>query len=145
MLHTNPKKIVLIGCGRRKLLIPAKAKDLYTSPRFRLSFAYAESLSPDAIFILSAKYGLVHADRKVPPYDETLNTKSAAEIAWWAKGVLSQLRRAADPESDTFILLAGECYRRYIQPELIRVQVPLAGLPIGKQLQFLKRALALSG
>jgi len=52
------KKIVLISCVKRKLPHRVPAKDLYISQLFKLSFAYAQRLRPDAIYILSAKHGL---------------------------------------------------------------------------------------
>lgn len=124
-----------------KLDRPAKARDLYVSPLFKLNLAYAESLRPDAIFILSAKYGLVRLEQKLAPYDETLNTKKVSDIKDWAESVLSQLRRVADLEHDEFIFLAGERYRRFILPNLEHARVPLQGLGLGRQLQFLKRSL----
>jgi hypothetical protein len=120
---------------------PAKARDLYTSPLFRLNLAYAESLKPDAMYILSAKHGLVPLSKKLAPYNETLNTKKVVAIKAWAKKVLVQLRRVADLEHDEVIFLAGERYRRFIMPSLRHTRVPLEGLGLGRQLQFLKRAL----
>jgi len=52
------KKIVLISCVKSKRKYPAKAKDLYTSTLFQSNLQYAYQLKPDAIYILSAKYGL---------------------------------------------------------------------------------------
>jgi hypothetical protein len=124
-----------------KLSKPAKAQDLYVSPLFKLNLAYAKSLKPYAIYILSAKYGLVPLDKKLAPYDETLNTKRVSAIQAWAKKVLPQLRRTADVEHDEFIVLAGERYRRCIMPSLRHARVPMKGLGLGRQLQFLKHAL----
>ncbi len=134
-------KIVLVSCARKKLSTVAEAQDLYVSPLFRLSLAYAKSLKPDAIFILSAKYGLLRPEEIVTWYDETLNEMSMADVRAWSVGALSQLSRAADLKRNEFVLLAGERYRRFIEPELRHVRVPLRGLRIGQQLQFLKRAL----
>lgn len=133
--------IVLIACSRNKLSEFARARDLYISPLFRLCFDYAQSLGADAIRILSAKYGLVRPEQVLVPYDESLNTMDRAAVKAWAAGVLTQLRQEADLERDEFILLAGSRYRRFIEPELRHVKVPLKGLAIGKQLQYLKRAL----
>ena len=47
------KRIVLISCVSKKLPHPARAKDLYVSPLFRLNLQYARKLQPDAIYILS--------------------------------------------------------------------------------------------
>lgn len=38
---------------------------LYTSPLFTYALAYAEALHPDAIYILSAKHGLVGLDEVI--------------------------------------------------------------------------------
>ncbi|OGG39832.1 hypothetical protein A2118_00215 [Candidatus Kaiserbacteria bacterium GWA2_50_9] len=135
------RRIVLISCVSTKLGKPAKARDLYISPLFRFNLAYAESLKPDMVFILSAKYGLVPLNRKIAPYNETLNTKRNAAKKIWANKVLHQLKAKTDLKLDEFILLAGERYRRFLLPHLARVRIPLKGLGLGRQLQFLKRTL----
>jgi hypothetical protein len=66
-------EIILISCVKKKLPHRAKAQDLYISTLFRLNLDYARSLKPDAIYILSAKYGLVSLDQAIDPYDITLN------------------------------------------------------------------------
>ena len=116
---------------------PARARDLYQSALFEKSLAYGERLRPDAMFILSAKHGLLPVDRVIAPYDETLNTKGAAAIQDWAGRVLKDLQRVSDIPRDRFTVLAGEKYRKYLVPHLEHVEVPLEGLPIGKQLQRL--------
>ena len=81
------KRIALLSCVSKKLDHPAPAAELYTSPLFRLSLAYARQLHPDAIHILSARYGLVDLDEVIVPYDVTLNTMPAAERRAWAQRV----------------------------------------------------------
>ena len=78
-------KVVLISCVKRKVGHAAKAKDLYDSPRFRLSWEYANSLNPEKIFILSAKYHLLDPEKVIEPYDQTLNTMSRERRRAWAK------------------------------------------------------------
>jgi hypothetical protein len=136
------KRVVLISCVSKKLPHAAPAKDLYVSSLFRFCLRYAKTLKPDAIFILSAKYGLVALDQPLEPYNDTLNTKRDTEIRQWAQGVLQQLRSKIDPEQDTVIFLAGEKYRRHLIGQIRHTEIPLVGLSIGRQLQFLKRALA---
>lgn len=133
------RRIVLISCVSKKLSQSAPARELYISPLFRFNLAYAESLRPDAIFILSAKYGLLALDTVIAPYNETLNTKKDAAIRAWARKVLAQLKKKADTEKDEFVFLAGERYRRHIVPALAHVEIPLKGLGLGQQLHFLKR------
>jgi uncharacterized protein DUF6884 len=135
------KQVVLISCASKKLAHAALAKDLYVSTLFQLGLRYAQSLHPDLIFILSAKYGLVDPDQRLEPYNETLKTKRAGEIRLWAQTVLQQLRTRADLDRDKFIFLAGEKYRRHLTGHIKNYQVPLSGLSIGRQLQHLKNVL----
>ena len=123
----------------QKLPHKAKARFLYTSPLFKKSLSYAQSLNPDAIYILSAKYGLVELDQEIEPYDLTLNHMSADQIKTWAARVLAQLSEKADLRQDHFIFLAGQKYRQYLLPKIKSYEIPLEGLPIGKQLQFLSK------
>ena len=136
------KRVVLISCVSQKLPHAALAKDLYVSSLFKFCLRYAQTLKPDNIFILSAKYGLVALDQRLEPYNDTLNTKRDAEIRQWAQGVLQQLRSKIDLERDAVIFLAGEKYRRYLVGQIKHTEIPMFGLSIGRQLQFLKRALA---
>lgn len=109
------------------------------SALFRAALQYAQQFSPDRIFILSAKYGLVQLDDEIDPYDVTLKDMSVQERKRWASKVLQELRRYCDLERDHFIILAGNRYREYLLPHLKSYDIPLAGLPIGRQLQYLKR------
>lgn len=115
------------------------AEDLYISPLFRKSLAYARSLKPDKIFILSAKHGLLPLTKEIVPYDLTLNNFKAKELKEWAEGTLGQLRQEADPDRDRFIFLAGAKYRKHLLPGIKNHEIPLKGLAIGKQLQFLSK------
>ncbi len=72
-------KIVLISCSSNKSNFQNRAKYLYASPLFKYSLTYAESLNPDKIYILSAKYGLLDLDDKVTSYNKTLK-KMAKEL-----------------------------------------------------------------
>jgi cytoplasmic iron level regulating protein YaaA (DUF328/UPF0246 family) len=133
------KKIILISCVSQKRSYQSKAKDLYISALFKKNLAYARRMNPDAIYILSAKYGLIDLDAEIEPYNLTLNTMSTGEIRSWADMVQQQLRQVADLQDDHFIFLAGMKYRKYLLPYLKSYQIPLEGLTIGKQLQALSR------
>jgi cytoplasmic iron level regulating protein YaaA (DUF328/UPF0246 family) len=103
-----------------------------------MSLAFAYSLQPDAIYILSAKYGLVDLAQELEPYEQTLNTTSAGEIRKWAERVKDQMKGKIDPVNDEVVFLAGEKYRKYLIPIFHKTNIPLKGLSIGKQLQYLK-------
>lgn len=132
------KKIVLISCVSKKRTAKSKARDLYVSPLFKLNLQYACALKPDAIFILSAKHGLVALDEEIEPYDVTLINMGVTERKAWAGKIIQQLRLYADLRQDFFVILAGERYRQYLLPHLNFYEIPLKGLSIGRQLQYLK-------
>lgn len=68
-----PRKIILISCASKKLPIRSKAKDLYISTLFDLNLKFAYSMKPDAVYILSAKHGLLHLETEIDPYNLPLN------------------------------------------------------------------------
>jgi hypothetical protein len=128
----------LISCASKKLPHRAQAQDMYVSPLFRLALKYAQHLSPEKIFILSAKYCLIHLDDEIDPYDRTLNELPAGRRKDWAQHVIEKLSEQCDLHRDHFVVLARNKYRQYLLPYLASYEVPLAGLGIGKQLSFLK-------
>jgi hypothetical protein len=137
------KKIALVACVSKKDTRPRPAGYLYASPWFEKASAYVRR-SADAWYILSAKHGLVAPEQVIEPYNQTLNTMPAADRRAWADRVSVELRKILKP-GDTVIVLAGQRYREHlIQPIRslgCRVEVPMEGLPIGKQLQWLTREL----
>ena len=133
------KRIVLLSCVKAKLAYPAKAKELYVSDLFKKSYAYAQSILPDKVFILSAKYGLIDCEERIEPYELTLNTMGAKERMVWSSKVIKQLAIKSDLEHDKFIFLAGERYRKYLLPSIKNVEIPMEGLRIGEQMAWLKR------
>jgi cytoplasmic iron level regulating protein YaaA (DUF328/UPF0246 family) len=131
-------KYILVSCCSKKANKKSFACDLYISDLFIKSMAYAKSMKPNKIFILSAKYGLLELDDEIFPYDETLKKKNENEKRIWAKNVLNKLSETTDLESDEFIFLAGKEYRKYLLPKIKNYKIPLFRLLIGKQLQWLK-------
>lgn len=132
-------RIVLISCVSKKLSHKVKARNLYISPLFKYNLKYAESLNPDKIFILSAKFGLLNLEKQIAPYEKTLNKMSTEENKRWAANVISQLRNVADLDRDKFIFLAGAKYRRHLISYIKNFEIPFEGFTIGKQLKYLKQ------
>ncbi len=131
--------IGLISCVSKKRPSAAEAKDLYDSALFAKSRKFVEQRC-DSWFILSAKYGLVEPADVIEPYEETLNTKSRRERVEWADRVWTVLRHRLRPD-DHLTILAGERYRESLVPLMTeygcQVNVPMQGLGIGRQLQWL--------
>lgn len=75
----------------------------------------------------------------IGPYDKTLNAISVADRRAWAATVLDQLREVLH-EHDDVVIFAGQRYREFLLDDLRlicrRVDLPLAGLGIGQQLQW---------
>ena len=138
-IKPGAKKIILISCVKSKLSHRAMAQNLYTSTLFRSNLSYARKLKPDAIYILSAKYGLVELDQEVDPYEMTLNTMGENQKKAWANQVLAVLKTKANLDSDHFIFLAGNNYRKYLLPHIRNFEIPLEGLSFGQQLSELKK------
>lgn len=131
------KKIVLISCVSQKQTTPQKAKDLYTSALFVKSLIYAEKMKPNAIYILSAEHHLLSLEMKIAPYEKTLNKMTKKERTTWGEKVISELRKIADIQKDTFIILAGQKYIEPIEKHIKNLENPLEGKKIGERLQFL--------
>jgi len=132
------RTIILIGCVKKKRGFRTKAENLYISPFFKKNLAYAISLNPDVIYILSAKYGLVTLDQEIDTYDLTLKNFNKDELIKWSIDTAQQLQQVTDLDNDRFIFLAGDKYRRYLIPRLKHYEIPFKGLGIGKQLKQLK-------
>lgn len=102
-------------------------------------------LMGDRWYILSAKHGLLSPSQVIEPYDETLNEMRKSERLLWAEGVLTHLLTLTKCQ-DTVVFLAGKRYREFIAPELRRegysVDIPMEGMPIGKQLSWINKTLA---
>ena len=131
--------IGLISCVSKKRPSAAEAKDLYYSALFAKSRKFIEQRC-DSWFILSAKYGLVEPADVIEPYEETLNKKSLRKRVEWADRVWTVLRQRLRPD-DHVTILAGERYRESLVPLMkeygCQVDVPMQGLSIGRQLQWL--------
>jgi hypothetical protein len=134
-------RIGLVACTSLKLDRKASAEELYASPLFTKSRDWVKR-NCDCWYILSPKYGLLEPDQEIEPYDATLTEMSVAERKQWGLHVLRDLRQHIK-SGDEVIFLAGKKYREYLEKPLSDegcvVNVPLEGLRIGEQLQWLSR------
>ena len=137
------KKIALISCGSKKLNHRAEAQHIYISPLFKKSLAYAKKIHTDSIYILSAKHHLLELTKEITPYDKTLNKMTTNQIKQWSDKAMKQINNKCDTNKDRFIILAGIKYRKYLIPHLSHYKVPMQGLRIGEQLQYLNKKLGI--
>lgn len=135
------KQVVLIGCTKRKNRNAAIASELYgASDSFRKKMEFAARKYPGCpVLILSAKYHAIDPGAPVRYYDLTLNNMPAARRKEWAAAVMDQLKGSFNLNDTEFIILAGRKYYEFLN--LPHVEIPLAGMPIGKQKAYLNRVL----
>lgn len=140
-------RIALVSCVKSKRDFKSAARDLYISPLFRGLRRYAEA-NADRWYILSAEYGLVSPEERIEPYERTLKTMKMPERKAWAERVNDKLKEVLPCDAEVIrdteiIFLAGDRYRRDLVPFLeergFPISIPLAGRPIGEQLQALKQ------
>lgn len=131
--------VAFVSCVKTKHSASAPAREIFLgSALFRLSFAYARSLKPDTILVLSTEYGLLDLDESIRSYDRSPNLMSAEEWEQWALRVMSRLPHFADASKDKFIFATGRKYSAPLVPFLRHYELPLEGLTQRRRLQFLK-------
>jgi len=143
------KKIILIACVSKKRPFKSKAKDLYISTLFTKSLAYAHTLNPDKIYIISALYHLLDLEQEIEPYDVTLSNVpkvkrkqglkilNTSEKIEWGKRVIEMLSKYADLQNDQFIILAGQEYIKPIKPYIKNIDDRLHGLRQGERVKYM--------
>ena len=136
------KRLYLVACVSKKRAEPCQAKYLYDSPWFHKARAYVEQ-QDSPWFILSAYYGLVEPETVYDPYNHTLADIKERERLKWGDGVLFQLQPHM-VEIEEVVFLAGKMYRKYLEPVIHQqwkkiVYIPMLGMAIGKQLQWLDK------
>lgn len=131
------KSIAFIACSKTKRSVPCKARDMYQGALFKKSLQYCLQ-NYDEVYILSAKYGLLQLDDIIAPYEFTLNQVSRKEKIQWGIRIQSQLKK--HNIMGDFWIYAGKNYYEFLDGD-----VPLRGLPIGKQLQWFNRNISKEG
>lgn len=136
-------KITLIGCTSQKKDHECKAVEMYSpSKYFQLRLKYAQLINSDHIYILSAKYGLLNLNDKIKPYNLNLNKTNKNYQRKWSLNILKKLNEKHDLKKDTFILLAGEVYRRYLEKNIKNTINPVPHKRIGYQQEFYKKEIS---
>ena len=84
-LSQHRKRLLLIACSQRKLsdTRPVPAIERYDGPAFRVLRKYLSEVecASLAILIVSAEFGLIAANRKIPDYDRRMSIGRASELA----------------------------------------------------------------
>lgn len=142
-MYTMSKLIALVGCTSNQFSQAMPARWLYHSEWFLRAAAVAETASA-GWYILSARYGLLHPDQKIAPYDLILADLSPSQRKVWAASVVQALDQIIKP-NDRLLLLAEADYHaplyRLLKNSAWRLNAPLAGLSYSDQLTWLINSL----
>jgi Family of unknown function (DUF6884) len=143
--------IGLVSCSAQKLTHAAPARELYGSPLFRKSLAYAEARC-EHVYVLSARHHMVALDAVLEPYEQRLAT-TKRERRQWAATVAGAIE-ARHGRDVHLLLLAGREYTAPLIQEIARwwpsdawrarIMLPLERLPVGERLRWLNEQLARS-
>lgn len=131
-------RYAFIACSKTKKSVPCKAREVYQGTLFKKSLQFVLSQSYTDVFILSAKYGLLELDQVIDPYELTLKTFSKSERREWASKVQNQI--SEKQISGEFWFFTGALYHEFFDGVF-----PLAGLALGRQLQWFDNRLQKNG
>jgi hypothetical protein len=88
-------RLLILSCSQQKALAEGDlpAIDRYDGPTFRVLRKYLRTNSDDslAVLILSAKFGLIEAEQKIPWYDERLSPASAVGLRQQVGGTAARV------------------------------------------------------
>lgn len=112
-LREAGRLIVVLGCGKNKRTGVKAAIDLYTGSSFRRRLRLARLLTQndDLIYILSAKYGLLHSQDRIATYDLRYLELSSEERVRWKEQVRAQLKERLPPGAKVIYLCGADYYQ----------------------------------
>ena len=143
------KSLCIIPCGSKKIWDinpnagPTKARNVYVGPFAKKCQQYAETFYPGAWCILSAKYGFLFPDDKVPgPYNVTFNKKATNPIN--NDNLKQQVKNKGLDKYERIVVLGGKNYTERIMKIFNDkdIMTPLSGCKgIGYMMQKLNKAI----
>ncbi len=123
-----------VACSKTKRSRACKARDLYQGNLFKKSITFAEHYY-SRVYILSAKYGVVHPDEIIEPYEMTLKSMKFSERKEWSEKVQKDIETRDIPKP--FVFFTGVAYCEFFEG-----YKPLKGLSFGNQLQWFNARLS---
>ena len=133
--------ICIIPCGKAKQEHASPAHAMYIGGYHKMCRRYAQTFANnEAIFILSAKYGLLANDDMVQPYSLTLGQAGAVTAHY----VNQQAIRFGITE-ETCVALGGVRYTKLCQAVWPTASVPLAGKNLFEQMHIMSELIKAFG
>lgn len=129
--------IVIITCGQDKAITKSRAEKMYTSGYFRQCLRWAKAkTSPDKVFILSAKYGLLRLDDLIMPYDLKMGQSGSV-----LPSQVYEQAKALGIENEKILSTAGIEYRKILDTVFPNISYPFDGMTIGYRAEAMKKDL----
>lgn len=135
------RRLALVSCTGPMRAQPSRARDVFLSPLFKELCAYAER-EADAWFLLSAEHGLLDPETVITPTATGISRKDSAARREWARLVIEQLTPHLSGVERVLVLAnarAREFLLDFLSREGREVEVPMDGLSLGEQLQWLRK------
>lgn len=141
--------LVIVPCGRSKIwdkqpeATNVLAQDAYVGSPFKVNKAYAQRFGTHWV-ILSALHGFIDPDFHLPgPYNVTFKRKKSGPITF--EKLREQVLGQRLDQFEVVIGLGGKEYRRAVEEAYrdaaVRLIFPFSGLPVGKAMQAINRAI----
>lgn len=133
-------KVILVGCGAKKLACAAPARDLYIGSLFTDARCYAES-SGLPWGVISALHGFLLPDQVVEPYDYRLRP-ATGEWDQWAEWIRHKSRLAYGSYAHAILLMGADYADRiavHLDRDGITTEQPLRGLGLGYRRRWLRQ------
>ena len=128
--------VCFIGCTKTKKTYRCKPTEMYSeSTLFKKQLKYIETVYNCDYYILSAKYGLLHPEHDIEPYDLSLYDMNKKDYNIWCKYVNEQICNCFDIENIHAVFLCGKKYRNKLLNIFNSYEEPFKGLGIGQQMK----------
>lgn len=128
--------VCFIGCTKTKKTYRCKPTEMYSeSTLFKKQLKYIETVYNCDYYILSAKYGLLHPDHDIEPYDLSLYDMNSIDYKNWCSFVYDQMITCFDTDKIKAVFLCGNKYRKPFLNVFDSYEEPFKGLGIGQQMK----------
>lgn len=137
----------LISCGNKKSPIPIEAIDMYTGSYFLAikEYLYRIGVNREDIYILSAKYGIIHANDIITPYNVKFGTKNPDIIS--VENISKQVDKYNMNNFNKLYFIGGTEYKKILNQTKLnyidfleeRVYNNIVGKGMGYQISWFKK------
>lgn len=129
--------IYIISCGSKMKPGLHRACDLYEGSLFKSNLRWVRSVCDDLerVFILSAKHGLVRANKRLTCYNLKMGDPGSVTV----DTLKAQIRELGFLQSTPVVVLAGASYLGMLRKVFSNITCPVDGMSMGYMMQWAKQ------